>query len=213
VLAWLRAYAAATATTATWESIRSAATGGTTNKPSKHTTQAYTELLKELRILDPLEAWVPSHNHLARVGAAPKHHLADPALAIRLLSRTRNHLLTGQNGPIPVPDDGALLGNLFESLVALSLRTYAQTHGADIYHLRVDGGWHEIDFIIEYEGKVLAVEVKLADAIDSHDAKHLKWLADVLGDDLLGSVIISTGPEAYRRKDGIAVIPFALLGP
>lgn len=45
------------------------------------------------------------------------------------------------------------------------------------------------------------------------DTRHLKWLASELGDDLLDAAIVTTGPHAFRRKDGIAVIPAALLGP
>ena len=212
VLAWLRAYAAATATTASWESIRDAATGGTVNKPAKSTTIGYTELLKALRILDPIDAWVPSYNHFSRLAAAPKHHLADPALAVRLLRRTRRHLLTGDESQIPVPVDGMLLGNLFESLVALSIRTYAQRCTAELSHLRVDNGRHEVDFIVETGDGVLAVEVKLASDADDHDVRHLRWLQEVLGTNLLDAVVITTGPEAYRRPDGIAVVPLGLLG-
>lgn len=42
---------------------------------------------------------------------------------------------------------------------------------------------------------------------------HLRWLANELGDDLLDAVVITTGRDAYRRPDGIAVVPAALLGP
>ncbi|MGI8646911.1 MAG: hypothetical protein ACR2JX_01570 [Mycobacteriales bacterium] len=42
---------------------------------------------------------------------------------------------------------------------------------------------------------------------------HLKWLRDRLGDDLLDAAVITTGKPAYRRRDSIAVIPAALIGP
>ncbi|MGH3142391.1 MAG: AAA family ATPase, partial [Gaiellales bacterium] len=42
--------------------------------------------------------------------------------------------------------------------------------------------------------------------------KHLHWLRDRLGDRLLDAVVVSTGPTAYRRADGVAVVPAALLG-
>ncbi len=45
------------------------------------------------------------------------------------------------------------------------------------------------------------------------DVKHLAWLARQLGEDLLDAAIVTTGREAYRRPDGIAVVPAALLGP
>ena len=105
-----------------------------------------------------------------------------------------------------------LLGNLFESLVALSIRTYAQRCTAELSHLRVDNGRHEVDFIVETGDGVLAVEVKLASDADDHDVRHLRWLQEVLGTNLLDAVVITTGPEAYRRPDGIAVVPLGLLG-
>ena len=42
---------------------------------------------------------------------------------------------------------------------------------------------------------------------------HLRWLANRIGPDLLDAVIVTTGAHAYRRTDGIAVVPLALLGP
>ena len=43
--------------------------------------------------------------------------------------------------------------------------------------------------------------------------KHVLWLQNRLGADLLDMVVLTTGPEAYRRSDGVAVVPVALLGP
>lgn len=131
---------------------------------------------------------------------------------VRLLRRTRRHLLTGDEIQIPVPVDGTLLGNLFESLVALSIRTYAQRCSAEVAHLRVDNGRHEVDFIVETGDGVFALEVKLAADVDDHDVRHLRWLQKELGNDLLDAVVITTGAEAYRRPDGIAVVPLGLLG-
>jgi uncharacterized protein len=213
VRAWLRAYAAATGTSASWEKIREAATGGLANKPARDTTVPYIELLTALRILDPIEAWLPTNNHLARLTLGPKHHLADPSLAARLLDRNAHHLLTGDEGPTIVPRDGTLLGGLFESLAALSVRTFAQAAGAKTHHLRTGNGRHEIDFIVECQGRVLALEAKLSGVVDDHDVRHLVWLRDQIGTDLADAAVLTTGPDAYRRPDGIAVIPLALLAP
>jgi hypothetical protein len=49
--------------------------------------------------------------------------------------------------------------------------------------------------------------------VDDADVRHLLWLRDRVGDDLLDAVVITTGDEAYRRPDGVAVVPAALLGP
>jgi hypothetical protein len=59
----------------------------------------------------------------------------------------------------------------------------------------------------------VAIEVKLTRTPIDADVRHLRWLADQLGDELLDAVIVTTGPAAYRRRDGIAVVPAALLGP
>lgn len=213
VRSWLRAYAAATSTTASWEKIRDAASGGFADKPSRKSTRAYTDVLTSLRILDPIDPWIQSNSSFARLGMAPKHHLCDPALAARLLQRTKAHLLAGNEGEIAIPRDGTLLGGLFESLAALSIRTFAQAADAQTYHFRMEGGRREIDFIVEHVGRVLALEVKLSGAVDDDDVRHLVWFKQQMGNDLVNAVVLTTGPEAYRRKDGIAVVPLALLGP
>jgi hypothetical protein len=59
----------------------------------------------------------------------------------------------------------------------------------------------------------VAIEVKLTQAVDDGDVRHLAWLSGKLGPRLLDSVVITTGPAAYRRPDGVAVVPLALLGP
>jgi hypothetical protein len=59
----------------------------------------------------------------------------------------------------------------------------------------------------------LAVEVKLMPTPTDVDLRHLRWLRQKLGDDLVDAVVVTTGPHAYRRQDGIAVVPAALLGP
>ncbi len=209
---WLIAYAAATATSASFEAIRDAATGGEGDKPAKTTTQPWHDALARLWILDPVPAWLPSQNELNRLTQAPKHHLADPALATRLLGLDADALLEGSESGPRVVRGGSLLGRLFESLVTLSLRVYAQANEAQVRHLRMHGGQREIDLIVERaDRRVLAVEVKLSRAVDDQDVKQLLWLKDRIGNDLLDAIVIHTGPEAYRRKDGIGVIPAALL--
>ncbi len=92
---WIRAYAAATATNASYEKIRAAATGGEATKPAKTTTIPYRDALERLWILDPVPAWAPTANHLLRLTASPKHHLVDPALAARLAGVDAGALLRG----------------------------------------------------------------------------------------------------------------------
>ena len=211
---WMTAYAAATSTTASFETIRDAATSGEGNKPAKTTTLPYRDTLERLWIIDPVPAWKPTRNAVARLTAPPKHHLADPALAARLLGADVDALLDAAAVGPAIPRDGALLGHLFESLVTLDVRVYAQAAEATVRHLRTKGMQHEIDLIVERsDHRVLAIEVKLGKVVGDQDVRHLRWLADQLGPDLIDAVVITTGASAYRRKDGIAVIPAALLGP
>lgn len=214
LLRWMAAYAAASSTTTSFEKIRDAATGGHGHKPAKSATEPYRDVLERLWILDPVPAWAPTRSHIRRLALPPKHQLADPALAARLLGVDAAALLSGQDAGPPIPRDGTLLGALFESLVTLSLRTYAQAAEAGTLHLRTAGGEHEIDLILQRaDRRVVAVEIKLARDVDEGDLRHLKWLGERIGDELIDRVVVTTGEEAYRRSDGIAVVPAALLGP
>lgn len=210
---WLRAYAAAVATTASLEKIRGAATGRGEPPPARDTVQSYRDALERLFLLDEVPGWQPSRNQLAQLSLSPKHHLADPALAVSLLGVGTDDLLSGQDSEFVAGRDGALLGALFESLVTLSVKVYAQAAEAAVSHFRTRGGRHEVDLILEWQGRVIAFEIKLSETVRDESVQHLNWLDQQLGDDLLDKVIVTTGKEAYRRKDGIAVVPAGLLGP
>ncbi len=213
LMRWLRAYAATVATTASWDKLRDAATAGEGEKAGKRATSRYSEALFRLRILDEVPAWLPGYDHLSRLGQSPKRFLADPALAARLVGVPRDRLLEG-DGPSARPADGTYLGALFESLVALSLSVFCDANAVPLRHLRTWSGDHEVDFIvIGPGGKVVAIEAKLGSTVRPAHVEHLAWLKDKLGDKLLDAVVVNTGTDAYRRKDGIAVVPLALLGP
>ncbi len=211
---WMAAYAAATATTTSLEKIRAAATGNEGERLSKDAARPYRTILERLWILDPVPPWQPTRRHLSRLAAASKHHLADPALAARLLGATRNALLENAELGPPVPRDGTLLGALFESLVTLCVRVYAQGAEATTGHLRTFSGSREVDLIVEAPDKrVVAIEVKLRRTVGDEDVRNLHWLRASVGDELLDAIVVNTGERAYRRADGIGVVPAALLGP
>lgn len=213
---WLVAYAAASSTATSYEKIRDAASGGQNEKPAKNTAAAYRDALERLWLLDPVPAWAPTRNHLRRLSSPPKHQLVDPALAARLLGIGAGALLQQERFEIEpiIPRDGTLLGGLFESLVTIDVRVYAQAAEARVGHLRTASGDHEIDLIVERDdGRVVAVEVKLTATPTDADVRHLHWLKERLGDDVLDMIVISTGTYAYRRQDGVAVVPAVLLGP
>jgi uncharacterized protein len=213
LMAWLRAHAAATGTSAEYMKILNAATPGESDKPSRATTETYREHLTRLFLLDPLEPWLPGFTPLKRLTVSPKHHLVDPSLAARLVGVRREGLLHGEGDRI-AGATGSWLGALFESLVVQSVRVYAEYRGMTVGHLRTSGGDREIDLIVEDDNRdVVAIEVKLAGTVGDHDVRHLHWLKKQIGPRLKDSIVVTTGPYAYRRADGIAVVPFIALGP
>lgn len=205
LLRWLRAYAAASSTTASYSSLLDAATAGDGSQPAKTTTIVYRDLLTQLWILDPVPGWSHSRNPLGRIQQAPKHQLVDPGLALRLLNLSEGSLVRSTGS--------AMTGPLFESLATLTVRVAAQAAQATVGHLRTRNGDHEVDLVVEgSEGQVVGIEVKLAAAITDADVRHLLWLRDQRPDEVVDLVMVTPGRHAYRRPDGVAVVPLALLG-
>lgn len=138
----------------------------------------------------------------------------DPALAARLRGADLDALLGGaEAGPLG-PRGATLFNALFESLVTLGVRVFAQAAEARVGHIRTRNGDREIDLIVERaDGRIVAIEVKLAHTISEADVRHLAWLQRRLGPQVLDAIVITTGRHAVRRADGIGVVPAALLGP
>ncbi len=211
---WMTAYAAATSTTTTYSRILDAATPGESDKPARSTVQAYRDTLADLWMLDPIPAWSPSHNHLARLTKAPKHQLADPGLAAHLLGVDEDALLAGLDTRNERLREGTLLGALFENLVGQSVQVYAEAADAHVGHLRTERGDHEVDLVVERrDGRLVAIEVKLSASPTDRELRHLHWLKAERPGEIADLVVVTTGRHAYRRHDGVAVVPAALLGP
>ena len=203
---WLNAYAAASSTTTAYSRLLDATTSGDGAQPAKTTTIAYRDHLSQLWLLDPVPGWSPSRSPMTRLQQAPKHQLADPSLAARALGLSARML--------GAPAGAHMAGQLFESLATLSARVAAQPLQARVGHLRTGNGDHEVDLIIEGpDGQVVGVEVKMAAAINDSDVKQLLWLRDQLPGQVADLVVLSTGSRAYRRRDGVALVPLALFGP
>ena len=97
---------------------------------------------------------------------------------------------------------------IVESLITLFVRARATGTGLRTSHLRTRNGDHKIDLIVENTaGRVVAIDVALTRDPDDADVRYLHWLGDRIGD----KVVITTGEYAYRRDDGVAVIPLGLL--
>ncbi len=95
---WMTAYAAATSTSASYETIRDAASPGQSDKPAKSTTIPYRTALEGLWMIEEVPAWLPTRHRLRRLASAPVHQMADPAIAARLLGVTAEALLEGSDG-------------------------------------------------------------------------------------------------------------------
>lgn len=131
-----------------------------------------------------MPAWTGGSHPLGALGQAGKHHLVDPALEARLLQAT------------------------------LRVRVLAQAAEATTTHLRTRRGDHEVDLIVErFDGRLVGVEAKLTASVRDEHVRHLTWLRDKLGDRVADLVVLTTGPDAYRRRDRVAVVPLGLLGP
>jgi predicted AAA+ superfamily ATPase len=181
----------------------------------RQTADVYREHLERLFLLDPLPAWIPAFSPLRRLTHTPKHHLVDPALAARLVGVGSEGLLRGEGVRVRAHHDaGTWLGALFESLVVQSVRIYAEAAEASVGHLRTKSTEHEIDVIVERADRsIVAMEIKLSASVDDRDVRHLTWLRGQLPDRVVDTIVVTTGEQAYRRGDGVAVIPLALLGP
>jgi len=212
--AWLRAYALATASTASYKAIRDHVTAGEGGCPSRQTAIGYRDALAASWLTDPVPAWQPvPRGDLAALSKSSKHYLSDPGLAAHLLGLGVADLLRGSRLDPIGPQRGTILGRLFEALVAQSLQVYAQAAGANLWHLRTSTGHHAVDFIVERGESVLAIEVKLTATVADADARHLHWLRQRVPHLDVTPIIVTAGGDAYTRPDGVHVIPAVLLGP
>jgi len=209
---WLKALAAATGSTASYQAILRAAASGESETPAKNTTAGYRDTLDALWITDRIEAWQPTVNDFSVLAKAPKHYLVDPALSARLLSVSEEQLLRGVKRALLGPQHASLLGRLFEALIAQSLHTYSLVNEAELRHYRSAKGEREVDFIVSRGESLLAIEAKLGTSVSNDDVTSIKWLQDNYHAQNVVGIVLYAGSYAYTRPDHIHVIPAALLG-
>lgn len=169
---------------------------------NRKTAQAYEQLLVNLMVAERVPAW--ASNRLKRLVRAPKRYLCDAGL---LVGGLRLDVTT-------VLRDGDLLGRLIDTFVAAQVRaelTTSKSRGR-LYHLRTQGGRHEIDLLVELgAGRVVGIEVKATSAPDRRDARHLLWLRDRLGARFVGGVVLHIGPSAYEIDERVQAAPISAL--
>lgn len=212
--AWLTSYAAATATNTSGSTIADAAFSDGDGAVSTSTIQSYKEILQGIGVIEQVPTWLPLGSLFSNLGKTPKHFLVDPALAVSLLNVTKKNILQGRRLPKTVGKlNKSFLGQLFESLVYQSLATYTEICEAHLSHLRLRNGEKEIDFIVQKEDKLIAIEVKSKAKIEGKDVANLNWFEQKVKEEYdVIKVIINSGPYAYKRDDGVIVVPLALFG-
>ncbi len=169
---------------------------------TKVTAMAYESLLTDLLIVEQVPAW--TSNRLKRLVRQPKRYMVDAALMAASLRMDERGVVA----------DGNVLGRVLDTFVAAQLRPEVPVSRTRprLYHLRTEGGRHEIDLLAELGGGgVIGIEVKATAAPDSGDAKHLSWLRDRLDDRFLAGVVFHTGPEVFELDRKIQALPIAAL--
>lgn len=173
---------------------------------SDETINKYLNSLSRLFLLDNQKPFSPAIRSSLRIKQGEKRHFCDPALACAALNLNETKLMT----------DLDTFGFMFEALVERDLRIYAQTFNAELFHYQ-DYSNNEIDAVIELEdGNWCAIEIKLgANQIDSAAAKLIKINKDISehGGKPAQSLCVICGLSnaAYKRPDGVYVVPLASL--
>ena len=203
---FLQAYAQLSAHPARLTTIVERARGIADNEaPSRWTAEPYLDALDRLMVVDDLEAWNPDLRSRKRLMTTPKRHLVDPSLAAALMESDPARLLGDLN----------TLGYLFESLAVRDVRVYATASDASAYHYRERAGELEVDIVVERrDGTWVGIEVKMGSNLIDDAARALLRLASTRITRPPTALIVLTATEyAYRRDDGVIVVPLGLLGP
>ena len=174
-----------------------------------NTVKDYLDIFERLFILDNQPPFSTGVRSSVRVKQAAKRHFSDPSLACSLLKLTPASLL----------GDLETLGFLFEALCERDLKIYAESFGGALYHYR-DYRGRKIDAVIELpDGQWCAFEIKLgANQIDAA-AQSLLNIQKEFADDPKGKppaalcVLCGMANAAYRRPDGVFVVPITALKP
>ena len=173
------------------------------------TVSAYLDIFKRLFITDNQPPFAAGIRSSVRIKQAEKRHFSDPSLACALLRAT----------PAGLIGDLETLGFLFEALCERDLCIYAESFGANLYHYQ-DYQNQEIDAVIELaDGQWCAFEIKLgANQIDTA-AENLLKIKRQIEEDPRGKppavlcVLCGMSNAAYRRADGVFVVPITALKP
>jgi hypothetical protein len=172
---------------------------------SEKTIALYINALRRIFVIEDLPAWSPSLRSRTAIRTSPKRHFVDPSIATAVL----------RMNPEGVLNDFKTFGFLFESLCTRDVRIYSQAIDGDVFHYRDKSGL-ESDLIIKLrDGRWAAVEVKLGNKQVEEAAQNLLTLKSKIDAEKMGEpsflMVLTGGQYAYRRNDGVWIVPVACL--
>ena len=169
----------------------------------------YMEALKDLYIIEDMEAWNPNIRSKTSIRSTPTRHFVDTSIACRSLGVSPDDLKHDLNS----------FGLFFEDFAVRDLRIYAETLGGTVKHYRDNAGL-ECDAVVHLEdGRWAGIEIKLGgDDLVNEGAESLKTLRNKIvekSDEQAPSflLVLTAIGGAYRREDGVFVAPINLLRP
>lgn len=171
------------------------------------TVRSYIDALKSLFVIEDMPAWNPNLKSKTAIRSADTRYFSDPSIATASLGI----------GPGDLMDNMLDFGFFFETLCVRDLRVYAQSLGGEVYHYRDKTGL-ECDVVIHlHDGRYGLVEIKLGgEERIEEGAANLKKLASKIDTDKMRApsfmmIVTAMGAFAYRRQDGILIIPITTL--
>ena len=167
----------------------------------------YIKALKRLFVIEDLIAWNPNIRSKAAIRTSDTRHFVDPSIGTASLGL----------GPKDLVNDLQSFGLFFEDLAVRDLRVYAEALDGSLYHYRDSSGLECDTVLHRRDGSYALLEVKLGGTERIEEgATNLKELADKLDTTKMPApsfmaVVIGVGQYAYKRKDGVYVIPIGCL--
>ena len=174
---------------------------------SDETVASYVSALRKIFVIEDMPAWNPNLRSKTAIRSADTRYYVDPSIAAAALGI----------GPNDLMNDLKTFGFLFETLCVRDLRVFADALNGEVYHYRDKDG-QECDAVVHLKnGKYGLVEIKLGgDKLIEEGAKSLKTMAAKIDTGKMSEpsflmVLTGTGDYAYRRQDGVYVVPIGCL--
>lgn len=177
------------------------------NSLDEDTIVLYINALKKIYVIEDMPAWNPNLRSKTAIRTSDTRYFADPSIAVAALGL----------GPDGLKNDLKTFGMLFETMCIRDLRIYASSINGEVYHYR-DKSNLECDAVIHLRnGRYGLVEIKLGgDKLINEAIINLKMLADKIDDKKMNKpeflmVLIGIGDYAYKRDDGVYIVPIGCL--